>query len=205
MNVIAFNGSPHTAGTVHKGLITLTGELEKEHIGVEIVQVGAEPVRGCMACGKCRGVGHCVFNDDIVNQCIDKVNAADGIILASPTYYGGIAGNYKCFLDRLFYAGANLKYKAGVAICSLRRSGGIAVFQQMCNYLNLARAVIVPTIYWNAIHGNNAQEVERDGEGLCTMRAVGRNMAWLMKTLEAGSKDVPLPAEEPRVWTNFIH
>jgi multimeric flavodoxin WrbA len=205
MKVIAFNGSPHKDGTIATGIARIAGELQKEGIDVEVVQVGNKEIHGCMACGTCREKGLCTISGDIVNECIEKARATDGIILGSPVYYGGIAGSFKCFLDRMFYTGVNLRYKAGAVVASCRRSGGIATFQELCNYLNLGGAVIVPTEYWNIIHGNNKQEVQEDGEGLWTMQAVGRNMAWLMKTLEAGKQSLPPPDNRPRVWTNFIH
>jgi multimeric flavodoxin WrbA len=205
MKVIAFNGSPHKEGTVGTGISIIATELQNEGIPVEVVHVGNKAIHGCIACGKCREKGLCAISGDMVNDCIEKTRDADGIILGSPVYYGGIAGSFKCFLDRMFYTGVNLRYKVGAVVASCRRSGGIATFHQLCNYLNLGGSVIVPTEYWNVIHGNNKQEVQEDGEGLWTMQVVGRNMAWLMKTLEAGKKTLPHPDNTPRVWTNFIH
>ncbi|GHT94916.1 FMN reductase [Spirochaetia bacterium] len=205
MKVIAINGSPHENGTVHTGLAAMTEELVKEGIEVELVHVGGKNIRGCMACGQCRTLGRCVFNDDPVNACAARINEADGIVLGSPVYYGGIAGTFKSFLDRLFFPGVNLKYKAAATVVSLRRSGGIATFHQLNNYLNLAQAIIAPSPYWDVIHGNNAEEVLQDAEGLSIMRITGQNMAWLMKTIAAGKKEVPLPQPAPRAWTNFIH
>jgi multimeric flavodoxin WrbA len=204
MNVIAFNGSPHQNGTTHQGLIAMAGELEKEGISTEIVWVGNREIRGCLGCGKCRELGRCVFDGDAVNQCRNKVNESDGVILGSPVYYGGIAGTFKCFLDRLFFPGLSLRFKPGAAAAALRRSGGAAVFQQLCSYLNLAQAIITPGFYWGAVHGNNAEEARRDEEGMLLMRTLGRNMAWLLKTLEGGKTAIPYPREEKRVWTNFI-
>jgi multimeric flavodoxin WrbA len=184
--------------------MTMAGELEKGGIFTELVWVGNGEIRGCRGCGKCRERNACVFDDDPVNQSRHKVNEADGIILGSPVYYGGIAGTFKCFLDRLFFPGLNLKFKAAAAVTALRRSGGATVFHQLNNYLNLAQAVITPGFYWGAIHGNNAEEVLHDEEGMLLMRTMGRNMAWLLKTLEAGKNTLPYPPEEKRVWTNFI-
>jgi multimeric flavodoxin WrbA len=205
MKVIAFNGSPHGDGTVYAGIRTMGEELEKEGIELELVHVGGKAVRGCVDCGKCKTLGKCVFDDDLVNECRGKVNEADGIILGSPVYYGGVAGTFKSFLDRLFFPGTNLRYKAGATVVSLRRSGGIAVFHQLNNYLNLAQVIITPSIYWDVIHGNNARELLQDEEGLDIMRTTGRNMAWLLKILSLGKQDCPCPATEPRVRTNFIH
>ena len=204
MKVIAFNGSPHPHGVVDKALITVAEALTQENIDVEIIHIGNQIIRGCMACGRCRTLKRCVYTDDIVNQCFDKVQAAEGIILGSPVYYGGIAGTFKSFLDRLFFPGPDLRYKVGAAVVSLRRSGGIATFHGLNNYLNLAQAIITPSVYWEVIHGNTAEEALQEEEGLYIMRVLGRNMAWLLKTVESGKKDIPLPAPEPRVWTNFI-
>jgi multimeric flavodoxin WrbA len=204
MKVIAFNGSPHGDGVIFKGLTVLTGELEREGIAVELIHVGNQKIRGCIDCGKCRELGRCVFDDDLVNRCAEKLPGADGIVLGSPTYYGGIAGTFKSFLDRLFFPGPDLRYKAGAVAASLRRSGGIGVFHQLNNYLNLTQMIITPGIYWNVIHGNSAEEVLEDEEGLQIMTVIGRNMAWLLKTLAAGKETVPYPPEEPRKRTNFI-
>jgi multimeric flavodoxin WrbA len=200
MKVIAFNGSPHKSGTVNAGLEILCGELKKSGIEAEILHAGGEDIHGCKGCGSCRKTGLCVIKDDITNEYIEKARAADGIVLASPVYYGGIAGGFKCLLDRMFYAGINLKYKAGAAVASLRRSGGTTTFQQLCNYLNLGGAVITPTVYWNVIHGNSAEELKEDGEGQYIMKVTGRNMTWLMKRL-AGAE---LPEQETPVRTNFV-
>jgi multimeric flavodoxin WrbA len=205
MRVIAFNGSPHGDGTVYAGISAMREELEKAGIAVELIHVGGKPIRGCVDCRKCGTLGKCVFDDDMVNECRDKVNEADGVILGSPVYYGGVAGAFKSFLDRLFFPGLNLRYKPGAVVASLRRSGGIAVFHQLNNYLNLAQAIITPTVYWDVIHGNNAQEVLQDEEGLHIMRTTGRNMAWLLKVLLVGRRDWPYPQAEPGVRTNFIH
>jgi multimeric flavodoxin WrbA len=203
MKVIAFNGSPHERGASNNGILTVVSELEIEGISGEILHIGDKNIQGCTACRACYSTRRCKF-DDIVNQSAEKLKKADGIILASPVYYGGIAGNFKCFLDRLFYSGAKLRGKAGAVIASVRRTGGIGVFHQLCNYLTLAGAIITPTVYWNVIHGNSAEESEQDGEGLYTLRTLGRNMAWLLKTLELGAKSIPLPEKEQRVYTNFI-
>lgn len=205
MNVIAFNGSPHPNGVIAEGISVMKAELEKEGISVELVHVGNKSVRGCMACGKCRELGRCAISGDPVNECFDKLKAADGVILGSPVYYGGIAGAFKCFLDRLFFPGPDMKFKAGASVASLRRSGGISTFHQLNNYLNLAQMVIVPGVYWGVIHGNNAEELAQDKEGLQIMEIQGRNMAWLLKTLEAGKREFPPPPPPaPRARTNFI-
>jgi multimeric flavodoxin WrbA len=132
------------------------------------------------------------------------MQAVDGIILGSPVYYGGVAGTFKSFLDRLFFSAPDMKFKVGATVVSLRRSGGITTFHQLNNYFNLARMIITPGIYWDIIHGNDAEEVMKDEEGLQIMEVQGRNMAWLIKTLAAGRKEISLPPSAKRKWTNFI-
>jgi multimeric flavodoxin WrbA len=211
MKVVAFNGSPHTDGVVAAGFNLIQAELAAAGIEMEIVEVGGRSLRGCIDCRGCQKpeAAGCVLRDDtqntgFVNECRAKAEEADGLILGSPVYYGGVAGTYKSFLDRLFFQGTRLTYKPAAAVVSLRRTGGIAAFHQLCNYLTLARAVIVPTCYWNVVHGNNPLELAEDREAVSIMKVVGKNMAWLLKSLEAGKETVPYPQHEQRDWTNFI-
>ena len=208
MNVVAFNGSPHHDGVVARGISIMKEELEKEGISVEVVQVGDKNIRGCIDCRKCRALGHCAITGDLVNECFEKLKSASGVILGSPVYYGGVAGTFKCFLDRLFFPGVNgfdNNYKVGAVIVSLRRTGGITTFHQLNNYLNLAQIIITPGVYWNVIHGNTPEELTGDEEGLQIMEIQGRNMAWLLKTLAAGVKENEPPEPLKRKRTNFIH
>ena len=185
MNVIAFNGSPHNNGVVAKGISVMKGELEKGGISVEVIHVGDKSIHGCMDCRKCSTLGHCAINGDMVNECFEKLRSADGVILGCPVYYGGVAGTFKCFLDRLFFPGPDMKYKVGATVVSLRRTGGITTFHQLNNYLNLAQIVITPGVYWEVIHGNTPEELTQDEEGLQIMEIQGRNMAWLIKAFES--------------------
>jgi len=209
MKVIAFNGSPRKDGVSAKGISIMKDELEREGITTEIIQVGDRNIQGCIACRKCAGKGSCamgksIFRKDIVQECSEKLKSADGIILACPVYYGGIAGTFKCFLDRLFFPGPNMKYKVGAAVVSLRRTGGIAAFQQLNNYFNLSQMIISPGAYWQVIHGNSQEELLKDEEGCQLLETQARNMAWLIKTLDEGSKTIPHPAPVERKRTNFI-
>jgi len=204
MKIIAFNGSPNNDGVIQNALELMCAELEHEGIQTEIVQVGRENIRGCIDCRKCRELGKCVFNDDLVNTSAEKVNAADGIITGSPVYYGSIAGNFKCFLDRLFFSGVRLEYKAAAAVVSCRRAGGINAFHQMNNYFNLTGAFIAPSVYWEIVHGSNREESLQDAEGLYVAKRSARSMAWLIKSIALAKKEIPLPAVETRPWTNFI-
>jgi multimeric flavodoxin WrbA len=204
MKVIAFNGSPNSNGVSAHGISIMAAELNKEGIETEIIQIGNLKIQGCLACHKCRELGHCVISTDPVNECFNKIQKADGIILASPVYYGGIAGTFKSFLDRLFFPCPNMNYKLGASVVSVRRAGGISVFQQLNNYFNLAQMIITPGVYWDVIHGDDAGELSDDKEGLCIMETQGKNMAWLLKCIAAGKKETPLPQIPQRVFTNFI-
>jgi multimeric flavodoxin WrbA len=206
MKVIAFNGSPHKEGVVAKGISIMAGELAKEGIDLELVQVGDKNIHGCIGCSKCRELKRCCISGDLVNEAFEKMQAADGVILGTPVYYGGVAGTFKSFLDRLFYPGPTMKFKVGASVVSLRRTGGISTFHQLNNYFNLTQMIITPGVYWDIIHGNNAEEVMEDQEGLQIMEIQGRNMAWLIKTLAAGNREISLPpAITERKRTNFIH
>ena len=205
MKVVAFNGSPHANGVVARGISIVKEELEKEGMSVETVHVGNKVIRGCIACGACANSKRCIINDDIVNECAEKLASVDGIILGSPVYFGSIAGNFKCFLDRLFFPRPDLKYKVGATVVSLRRTGGVSTFHQINNYFNLSQMVITPGMYWEVIHGTKAEELTQDEEGIQIMQVQGRNMAWLIKALASGRKDIPLPTQQERKRTNFIH
>ena len=204
MKVIAFNGSPHGDGVIQTALERMCAVLARENIETEIVHTGNEIIRGCADCRKCRELHKCVFNDDIVNRAAEKVNNSCGIIIGSPVYYGGIAGAFKCFLDRLFFSGLDLEFKAAAAIVSCRRSGGIGVYQQINNYFNLAKAFIVPSMYWTVVHGNNPDELQEDKEGLQIAETSACNMAWLIKAIDLAKKELPLPEKTDRIRTNFV-
>jgi len=204
MKVMAFNGSPNDDGVIQNALELMCAELEQSGIKTEIVQVGRENIRGCIDCCECMELGKCTFNDDIVNSSAEKVNNADGIIIGSPVYYGSIAGNFKCFLDRLFFSGLRLEYKAACAVVSCRRAGGINAFHQMNNYFNLTGAFIAPSVYWEIVHGSSRNESFDDEEGLYVVKRSARSMAWLIKSLELAKRQIPLPEVEVRPWTNFI-
>ncbi len=205
MKVLVFNGSPHKNGGTAAAINLVTAELKKQGVEIELIQIGNEMIRGCTGCRSCRTTNNnrCVFNDDIVNSCIEKSSQADGLIVGTPVYYGGIAGTMKSFLDRFFFAGNHLEYKAAAAVVTVRRAGGVETFQQLNNYFNLRKMVITPSQYWNVVHGTNEQEIRQDEEGVQIMQMLGKNMAWLLKILDAG-KTVPLPETPPRVSTNFI-
>lgn len=205
MKVVAFNGSPRKGGNTEICLKLIETELNAQGIDMEIIQVGTKAAP-CTACYHClsTGDGHCVQNDD-VNEWIDKMVEADGIILASPVYYGGIAGGMKCFLDRAFLtAGNQLHHKVGAAIVTLRRAGGLETYQQLNAYMNTMEMVMATSDYWQEAHGLDKGEVHQDVEGVEVMQKLGRNMAWLLRLIEHGSGVIDPPATGQRTMTNFV-
>lgn len=207
MKVLLINGSPKANGCTYTALCEIAKELNNENIEIEIFHVGTKPIRGCMACGGCsrNNADKCVFNDDTVNIALEKAKEADGFIFGSPVHYAAASGQITSFLDRFFYAGTGFQYKPGAAIVSCRRGGSTAAFDQLNKYFTIANMPIVSSQYWNMVHGNTPEEVKQDLEGMQTMRTLGRNMAWLLKCIEAGKRSgVALPEKEPRVATNFI-
>jgi multimeric flavodoxin WrbA len=206
MKVLLVNGSPNKRGCTYTALCEVEKELNKLNIETEIFYLGKKPIRGCTGCGKCTETGKCVFDDDAVNIALDKGNVSDGFVFGSPVHYAGVSGAVKSFLDRCFYAGGKaFAYKPGAAIVSCRRAGSTAALEQLNKYFSINRMPIVSSQYWNMVHGNTPKEVLQDIEGLQIMRTLGRNMAWLLQSIEAGrNAGVPLPEKEERAWTNFI-
>ena len=205
MKVLLLNGSPNSDGCTYTALCEVAKALHAEGIETEMIQVGDKAIRGCIACRSCKEKGYCVF-DDIVNEVIDKAKTADGFIFGSPVYYSGINGTMKSFLDRLFFSGGQyLAYKPGAGVVSARRSGTVAAWQQLNLYFTINNMPVVSSQYWNMVHGNTAEEVLQDKEGLQIMRTLGHNLAWMLKSIEAGEKaGIEKPKPEPRERTNFI-
>jgi multimeric flavodoxin WrbA len=207
MKVLLINGSPKVNGCTYTALREVAKQLEKANIETEIFHVGTKPIRGCMACGGCsKDDSHkCVFNDDTVNIALEKAKEVDGFIFGSPVHYASASGQITSFLDRFFYAGDGFQYKPGAAIVSCRRGGSTAAFEQLNKYFTISNMPVVSSQYWNMVHGNTPEEVKQDLEGMQTMRVLGNNMAWLLKSINAGKKSgVTLPEEEQRIGTNFI-
>lgn len=209
MKVVAFNGSPKKEGNTYQAINIVASELEKEGIEVEIVHVGNKVIRGCLACNACakNKDGKCIVENDEVNLWIQKMNEADGIILGSPVHYSGIAGTMKSFLDRAFYVASGkgmLRHKVGASVVAVRRSGGTTTFNQLNNFINYAEMLMPSTNYWNVIHGTTPGEVLQDEEGVQIMRVLGKNMAWLMKSIEKSKDDLEKPSKENKIYTNFV-
>ncbi|MBU5308355.1 flavodoxin family protein [Clostridioides mangenotii] len=210
MKVVAFNGSPNKKGNTYNAIETVATELEKEGIEVEIVHVGNKLIRGCIACGGCSRNQNerCVLEKDEVNEWIQKMKEADGIILGSPVYYSAIAGTMKSFLDRAFFVatsnGGMFRHKVGASVVAVRRSGGIPVFDQLNNYINYSEMIMPTSNYWNVAYGTAPGEVMQDEEGMQIMRVLGKNMSWVMKLVESGKSQVKENEKEDKMFTNFI-
>ena len=207
MKVIAINGSPRANGNTAMALGWMTEELELQGIETETVQIGQREFHGCIACGYCEDSVQnlCVFQQDIANELILKMRQADGFLLGCPTYYGGIPGPMKSFLDRVFFSSSPyFRYKVATSVAVVRRAGGVDVVHQLNNYLNLAQTVIPPSQYWTIAYGMEGNEVLEDAEGMQTLRMNARSMAWLLKLIDAGKETLPPPEDEERVITNFI-
>jgi multimeric flavodoxin WrbA len=206
MKVIALNGSPHKNGNTAYALNVVGEVLQTEHIDFEIVEIGALHIRGCIACNQCIATGKCSISNDILNDTLLKMKEADGIIIASPVYYSGIAGTMKCFLDRAFYvASANgdwFRHKVGAAVAAVRRTGGSMTFNALNHYLSISEMLVPTSNYWNVIHGLKPGDAAQDAEGIQIMTMLGKNMAWMLKMREQ-TKEIE-PKAEGKVFTNFI-
>lgn len=210
MKVVAINGSPKKEGNTYHAIRMVAAELEKAGIETEIVHIGNKAIQGCIACGQCAKNRNerCVLPGDEVNNALQKMKQADGIILGTPVHYAAIGGTMKSFLDRAFYvAGSNdgmLRHKVGAAVVAVRRSGGVPTFDQLNNFLHYAEMLVPSSNYWNVIHGRLPGEVAQDEEGLQIMRMLGKNMAWLLKLVEHGKGAVAEPEAEAKTFMNFI-
>ena len=204
MNVLMINGSPRGNGNTAIALREMKNVFAQEGIEVTELNVGAKAVRGCIACNKCAELGKCVF-DDAVNEAAPLLAKADGVVVASPVYYASANGNLISFLDRLFYScRCDLTMKVGASVVCARRGGCSATFDELNKYFTISGMPLASSQYWNSIHGRLPGEAEQDEEGKQTMRALARNMAFLMKSIALGKEAYGMPEKEPRVATHFI-
>ncbi|MDD9304203.1 MAG: flavodoxin family protein [Desulfobacter sp.] len=210
MKVVGFNGSARKKGNTACSLNTVLAQLETAGIETEMIQVGKEKVRGCVACYKCvkNQDGACALKDDPVNEWIQKMKDADGILLGSPVYFSGVAGTMKSFLDRAFFVSSVndglFRHKVGAAVAAVRRSGGIPTVDTLNHYINYSEMIMPSSNYWNVAHGFNPGEMEQDGEGKQILEVLGQNMAWIMTLIEHGKKQFPAPEPVAKTLTNFI-
>lgn len=207
MKVLLINGSTRKNGCTYLALTEVAKPLQEAGIETEIVQLGAEPVWDCIGCNSCQGSGggHCVFEDDVVNSWIAKAKEADGFVFGSPVYFAHPTGHFLSVLDRMFYAGGEAFFhKPGAAMVTARRAGTTASLDVLNKYMTDAQMPVVTSTYWNMVFGPAPELVEQDKEGLQTMRNLGRNMAWLLKCIQAGAQQgVTPPVAETDHWTNF--
>lgn len=206
MKALLVNGSPRPKGCTFTALSELAKPLEENGIETEIIQIGNKDIRGCIACRKCHstGSGKCIF-DDIVNKVAPKFAEADAFVIGSPVYFASPAGGAVAFLDRLFFSTLNVDktMKVGAAVVSCRRGGNTATFDMLNKYFTMTGMPVVSSQYWNMVYGGSPEEVLQDEEGLQTMRTLGRNMAFLMKSIQLGKQQMGLPEKEQQVFTNF--
>lgn len=210
MKVMLVNGSPHRHGCTDRALQEIARTLEDAGVEAEIFWIGAKPVGGCIACGGCDRTGACVF-DDAVNEFRAKAAETDGFVFGAPVHYAHAGASLVGFMDRLFYSNGRagqpdvFRHKPAAAVASARRAGTTAALDDIQKFFTISQMPVVSSRYWNNVHGNTPEEVERDAEGLWTMRQLGRNMAWLLRSIEAGrAAGLEPPAQEPGARTNFI-
>ena len=204
MKVLMINGSPRKDGNTARALDEMRQVLEAEGIEVDCVQVGKEAVRGCVACNACSKLGRCVF-DDVVNDIAARFEEADGLVVGTPVYYGSANATTIAVLDRLFYSTPYSKaMKVGAAVAVARRGGLTATFDELNKYFTISGMPVASGQYWNGVHGMLPGEAEQDAEGLQQMRAVARNMAFLIKSIALGKEAYGLPQPEAFQRTNFV-
>ncbi|TCL75161.1 multimeric flavodoxin WrbA [Hydrogenispora ethanolica] len=195
MKVVAFNGSPRVDGNTAQSIQIVFAELQKAGIETELIQLGGKKVFGCLACGKCwdsRDM-RCARKDDAINDLIQKISAADGIIIGSPTYFSNVSTEVKALIDRCGFVnkangGALLRGKVGAAVVAVRRAGATFVYSAINFFFGIAEMIIPGSSYWNLTVALEPGEVQQDGEGIETFRTLGRNMAQLLQQLQAGRK-----------------
>ena len=204
MKVLMINGSPHAKGNTSIALCEMQKVFAEEGIETEVLHVGNQAIRGCIACNSCMKNEKCVF-DDAVNTAAELFREADGLVVATPVYYASANGTLVSFLDRLFYSTPfDKRMKVGAAVACARRGGLTATFDELNKYFTIAGMPVASSQYWNGVHGAASGEAEQDGEGLQIMRTLARNMSFLMKSIALGKERYGLPPLETRIATNFV-
>lgn len=204
MKVLAINGSPRVDGNTSLALNEMKKIFDEEGIECEIVQIGFNDVRGCIACKRCKENGKCVF-DDVVNELAPKFKEADGLVVASPVYYASANATLIACLDRLFYSTPfDKSMKVGASVVCARRGGCSSTFDELNKFFTISNMPIASSQYWNSIHGLTCGEADADEEGKQTMRTLARNMAFLIKSIALGKEKYGLPQKEKAVSTHFI-
>ncbi len=207
MKVLLINGSPNAKGCTFTALSEVAKTLQESGLETEIVHVGHKQIHGCIGCRKCMETAKCCM-DDLVNEIAPKFEEADGIVIGSPVYYASAAGGLVSFLDRLFYSTSrkfSKRMKVGASVVSCRRAGNVTTFDQLNKYFTISQMPVASSQYWNEVHGTSPGEVQKDLEGLQIMRVLGRNMAFMIKSIALGKEQLGLPEEEEWMRTNFIN
>jgi multimeric flavodoxin WrbA len=203
MKVLLLNGSPQKNGNTAIALSEAAQALQSEGIETQLIGIGVRPVQGCIACNKCAELGRCTFHDAKYDEVREACREADGIIIGSPVFYAGPNGSLCALLDRLFYSASDLlAYKPAASVAVCRRGGASATFDRLNKYFTINNMPVVSSQYWNMVYGCTPGEARQDAEGLQTMRTLGRNMAWLLKSIHAAG--LPQPQAEAYIGTNFI-
>lgn len=188
MKVLLVNGSPKKEGCTATALKEIEIVLNKNGVKTEQFWLGNKPIAGCIGCGRCLKTGKC-FLEDKVNEFLKKVPSTDGFVFGTPVHFAATSGMLSSFMDRVFYGRRNLfSNKLGAAVVSCRRGGATAALDEINKYFGISNMPIVSSQYWNMVHGNTPEEVKKDEEGMQTMRTLGNNMVWLLKSIEAGKK-----------------
>lgn len=204
MKVLLINGSPNVSGNTAYALEQLAQVFRQEGVEAQILHVGKEAIRGCIACGSCAKTGKCVFND-AVNEAAPLFQEAEGIVVGTPVYYASANATVIAFLDRLFHSTSfDKRMKVGAGVAVARRGGCSATFDQLNKYFTISGMVVASSHYWNSVHGRLPGEAAQDQEGITTVRNLAKNMAFLMKSIQLGKEQLGLPEYDPRVSTNFI-
>ena len=205
MRVLMINGSPDPKGCIATALAIAAEEFAAAGVECEQVQVGNKDIRGCIACGRCSELGRCVFDNDLVNETAPKLDAADGLIIGSPVYYGNPNGTVLSFMQRLLYSSnLDLRMKVGASIVSCRRGGNSATFEALNQFFGISGMPTVPSTYWNDVHGRTGEDVYKDEEGVQTMRNLARNMVFMMRAIADGRDAYGIPERNKEIFTNFV-
>lgn len=201
--ILLLNGSPHQHGCTATALDEMISVFEGEGVETELIQVGSKEIRGCISCSKCSKTGKCVF-DDLVNEVAPKFEAADGLVVGSPVYYGSPNGTILSFMDRLFYSTLFSKHmKVGASVVSCRRGGNTASFDVLNKYFTISGMPLASSTYWNQVHGFSTEDVKKDLEGLQTMRNLARNMVFMIKAFSDAKEKYGYPEVEHKCFTSF--
>lgn len=206
MKILLFNGSNKINGCTFTALFEAARMFNIAGIETEILQIGTKPIRDCTGCNGCKGKYRCVFDDDIVNEWIEKIESTDGFIFGTPVYFAHPTGRILSAMDRMFYAaGEYFEHKPAAVIASARRAGTTATLDTISKYFGVAQMPVISSTYWNTVHGNTPEETRQDLEGLQTVRNLANNMVWILKCIEIGKKaGLNAPQADMSAWTNFI-